>query len=204
MLSPQPNLEQYHSRIEDITDKHMIIAMPMRKGHPVLPQAESSFYGKVFADNAVYQFSSTFLDKGITPFPVWIVSLPRDIKKIQQRSFVRLNTALRVRMTLLSSKDNSDEEPISEVVLTKDISGGGIRLIVKEALPIGTKLKLSFDIPGFGPVQVDGEVIRVEQSTVNLRAYWLGVRFINAHNSVSNKIVKFIFKKQLEQRQKGV
>lgn len=203
-LSNKPDSIQYHSRIEDITDTHMIIAMPMSKGYPVLLWTDSCFYGRALADDAVYAFTSTFINKSITPFPIWVVSLPRDVRRIQQRDFVRFNVVLPVEMTILPDEGSSEEtEPMTELVSTKDISGGGIQLIVKEPLPHGTRLQLSFELPEFGSIQVAGKVVRVDQSPADRQVYWLGVRFVDVHDSVSNKIIKFIFKKQLEQRQKG-
>jgi len=193
------NLEKYPSRIEELTTQNMIIAMPMSKGQPIFLTTGSKFTGRLIDNGSVYQFTSTFIDKRLQPLPVWIVSQPYDIKKIQQRAFVRIDVMLQAEMQIIS--DSEDTYPIQ--VVTKDISGGGVRLVCKKTVKLGTKLQLTINIPDSGYISAISEVVRVEQPKSDLPVFWVGTKFVDIKENSRSKIIKYIFKKQLEQRQKG-
>jgi c-di-GMP-binding flagellar brake protein YcgR len=198
MLTSAPG-EKFTSRIEEINPDNLIIAMPMAKGHPILLHNGSEFFVRLVVHSAAYQFSCIFLDKRIQPIPVWIASLPRNIKRIQQRAFVRIDTALPVHWQSLSS----EEAPIIRSI-TKDISGGGVRLVSKKPIPLGEKLNISIQLADIGPLELICEVVRVEQPKSDVPIFWIGTKFLDLAENTRNKIIKFIFRKQLEERQKGL
>lgn len=194
--------QQYHSRIEDITPTTITLAMPMDKGVPVLLSPGNVFFGRTIEKGAVYHFTSTFIDKKIQPLPVWIASPPRDIRKIQQRAFVRVDAVLPVHMEIEGEIEEDSVRLLK--VFTRDISGGGIQAICKEPLKLGSQLQLQIDIPEFGIVKSIGKVVRMEQPQDSRALFWIGIEFIDIPEGIRSKIIKFIFKKQLEHRQKGL
>lgn len=193
--------ELYHSRIEDISEERMVIAMPMSKGYPVNVSRGSQLFGKVITDGAVYRFKSFVIDKRIYPLPVWIVSPPSDIKKVQQRAFVRIEVMLPIRLEFI---DAEEQENNVLNVITKDISGGGLRIVSKQPLKLGTRLKLRIELLDMGVVDAVGEIVRIEHPQAENPVYWVGIKFIHITEAHRSKIIKFIFKKQLEYRQKGL
>lgn len=200
MIDQYPT-EQYYSRIEDISLSNMTIAMPMSKGYPVYLNRGGYFYGKVIINGAVYRFKSSLLEKRVHPLPIWIISLPIEIKKIQQRAFVRIEAMLPVKFKIFSNSQD-DSPPIA--VMTKDISGGGLRIVYKLSLKLGTRLQISIDIPDIGVVETLGEVMRVDKLDGERDIYGIGVKFLNMPEGLRSKVIKFVFKKQLEYRQKGL
>lgn len=191
--------EKLTSRIEEVNEKSMVIAMPMSKGYPILLSSGSKFFVRTVSNNASYQFTCIFIDKQLRPLPIWIVSLPNEIKKIQQRAFVRIDTMIPVEWQCAESEDSEVTKTI-----TKDISGGGARLISKQPIRLGTKLKIHINLPDLEQLQLNCEVVRVEKPQSDLPVFWIGTKFIDTPESVRSKIIKFIFKKQLELRQKGL
>lgn len=136
--------QHYSSRIEEIGSNYMIIAMPMNKGLPVILEKRQEFVGKIFDSTGVYSFKSVFLDKKLNPIPIWVTSNPFDLKKIQQRAFVRLDVAVPITIEYPSAED-----PSKTVVLkatTKDISGGGIQAISPVTLKQGEKLNVNINL----------------------------------------------------------
>lgn len=200
--------EQYGSRIEEIAADEMVIAMPMSKGYPVMLAQGQSFTGQLIIDGIVYQFISKLLRKKIHPIPVWVVSLPDELKKVQLRSFVRTSAMIPVQFKLilpLASNDpgiSADNPTFS--VQTKDISGGGLQLVTRQPFEIGAKGQLIIDIPEGGIIMAIGEVVRVEQPQQENPVFWVGIKFTEVQERDRSKLIKYIFKKQLEQRQKGV
>lgn len=177
----------------------MHLAMPMNKSTPVILMPGSTFYGRILAHGAIWQFTSTFIDKTILPVPIWISGPPYDLKKVQLRSFVRLPVTL--PLTLSIPSDETDEAPVGTT--TRDLSGGGLQLILKKRLPVGTILRLTLQIPGFSPVAATATVVRVEQPP-DTNIFWIAVKFSQITEKDREKIIKFIFKKQCELRQKGL
>lgn len=194
--------EVYHSRIEDISENRMIIAMPMRKGYPVNIGRDGQIFGRIITDGAVYRFKSFIIDKKIYPLPVWVVSPPSDIKKVQQRAFVRVEIMLPISLEFLNAEEG---EPQVLKVITKDISGGGLRIVSKQPLKFGARANLCIELSDTGPaVKAVGEIVRIEQPQAETPVYWIGIKFLHITEADRSKIIKFIFKKQLEFRQKGL
>lgn len=199
-LGKNVNDQQYTSRIEEFINNYMIIAMPMKKGYPVSCESGNLLYGKVFDEQGVYSFKCNFVDKKMSPIPIWIVTAPFDIVKTQQRSFVRFDVLLPV--VIEYPTDNEEDEIISIKALTKDLSAGGLQVICNQKLKLGERLKLSLDCSDYGIFEFDGEVVRINQPQADRKLYWISIKFIGVQGAIRDKISKFIFKKQLEQRQK--
>lgn len=193
------SVERHPSRVEEIGKDYCLIAMPMAKSVPIILLQGTRFNGRVVVDGMVWQFTSEFLDKRIHPIPVWVISRPFDIKKIQLRAFVRIDTVLPVELQVLS-EDGS--EPVF-AASTSDISGGGLRAVSKQQLQVGTNLKVSLDLPGTGVVQGAGVIVR-EELLPDRVLYAAGIKFTELAEKDRDKIIKYIFRKQLERRQKGV
>jgi c-di-GMP-binding flagellar brake protein YcgR len=178
----------------------MIIAMPMEKGYPVFLARGKTFYGKVFSNNGIYTFQSTYADKKMNPLPIWIVTTPINIEKSQQRSFVRFDVALPVLVEYVLN--NTDNEVTSFKLITKDLSGGGLQVISNKRIKVGKSVQVTLDIPGYGVFQMDGQVVRVDQPQEERQLFWVSIKFLNIPNSMRDKIIRFIVRRQLEQRQK--
>jgi len=180
----------------------MIIAMPMEKGYPVFNGRGNTIFGKVFDETGVYSFKSTFVDKKMSHLPIWIVTMPIDIKKNQQRSFVRFDVTLPVDIECRLHDDK--DEVVTLKLITKDLSGGGLQVICNQQLKLGSKIKLKLDFSDYGVFQVDGEVVRILQPQFERQLFWISIKFLSIPENIRDKISRFIFRKQLEQRQKGL
>ena len=201
-LSKKNNDPTYTSRIEEITSDHMLIAMPMSKGRPVSHIKGNVFYGNLCNTSGFYDFKSIFLDRAMQPLPVWIVSKPFDIVNNQQRSFVRFDVTLPVLVERIEDSETDATTPLK--FITKNLSGGGVQIICNEKIETGKKIQLAMEFPEYGLVRMNGKVVRIMQPQEGRQLYWIGVEFSGISENVRDKISKFIFKKQLEQRQKGL
>lgn len=180
----------------------MIIAMPMQKGYPVFFERGKTFYGRVFSDSGIYAFQSTYADRKMSPLPIWIVTTPSEVEKMQQRSFVRFDVALPI--VVAYPDPDKEDEVISLKLNTKDLSGGGLQVISEVKMKIGRKVQLTLDIPEYGVFEVDGQVVRVHQPQDDRKLFWISIKFLSIPNNIRDKIIRFIVRRQLEQRQKGL
>jgi c-di-GMP-binding flagellar brake protein YcgR len=205
VIGKKGHKETYKSRIEEITPSGLVLAMPMRKGYPIILPSGEVFQGKFITDETAYLFDSQYIAKRQTPLPVWITSLPYNITKIQQRNFVRLDTAVSVTLKVVHETTNDQPPTVADLkTLTKDISGGGALIVTKTPFDLGTKVEVSLDIPEGGIVSTTGEVIRVEQPATDQKVYRIAVKFTDITEKQRNQIIKYIFRIQLERRRKGL
>lgn len=180
----------------------MVIAMPMSKGVPIMLQRGEVFFGRIVEDCAAYEFTTSLLAKYLQPLPAWIVTLPYDIKKIQQRAFVRIDTALPVQIAEIVDGQVIEGKIINAV--TKDISGGGVQIAISHRWRIGTNLLVTVNYPDIGSLTLKSQVVRVQQPQTDRAIFWVGIKFLEINEKDRGNIIKFIFKKQLEQRRKGL
>jgi c-di-GMP-binding flagellar brake protein YcgR len=202
MLSQNIDTPRFTSRVEEILSDEIMIAMPMHKGRPIFLESGHKFYGKIINQSGVYFFKSKFLSKKMTPLPVWIAAMPYDIEKMQQRAFVRFDVSQPLQIEY--SLDDDIEKTVSLKVMTRDLSGGGLQAICSSPIKIGTKVRMLISLPEDGDLEVDGAVIRVQKPQEDRQLFWISIKFIDVRNIVRDKISRFIFKKQLEHRQKGI
>ncbi len=204
--------EQFSSRIEDIDSESMSIAMPMVKNFPVVMPVGDNLSGRVFTNNGIFQFNSSLIAKKAHPLPIWIINLPFDVKKVQLRAFVRVSVSLMIKIKIMESEiigsdsveNTEDSECATYKAMTNDLSGGGIKITFNRGLKEGTRVELSFELERGEVINALGEIVRTEKVGEGNDRYWLAIKFTDILESDRNKIVKFVFKKQVELRKKGI
>lgn len=172
----------------------------MDKSVPVFLLSGQKFLGKFNTPAGLYHFTCIYQDKRLNPLPVWIISHPFDIKKIQQRAFVRIDTKLKIQVQAVAESGETN----SHTVFTKDISGGGMQVISKFPYVIGQKIFIAFELPELGAICTVAEVVRSVKQQSDFVVFYIGLKFIDIPERDRNKIIKYIFHKQLENRRKGL
>ena len=194
--------DSYKTRVEEINPDGMVLAMPTSKGFPIILPSGELFVGKFIIDGCVYRFDAKYLDKRHNPIPVWLTTLPINLTKIQQRHYVRIETAIQVLVKFCQT-----DQPDSEVelnALTKDVSGGGVLLITKQPIPLAKQVLVTIALPDSNEKMVlSGQVIRSEQPKPEQHLYRVGVKFTNISEKQRSSIIRYVFKTQLERRNKG-
>lgn len=174
--------------------------MPMDKSVPVILLSGQKFLGNLNTPTGLYHFTCIYQDKRLKPLPVWIISLPFDVKRIQQRAFVRIDTKLKIQIQAVADSGETN----SHNVFTKDISGGGMQIVSKVPYAIGHKIFIAFELPELGSICTVAEVVRSVKQESEFDVFYIGLKFIDIPERERNKIIKYIFHKQLENRRKGL
>lgn len=201
------NEYEYHAtRVEDIRADGLVLAMPMRKSVPVFLPEGDLFEGKVIKDGVLYAFQARLLSRALTPLPVWRISEPENIRKIQLRSFVRLDIGLK---TVLCSLDdeNNPVEGTKQTAVTKNISAGGALIVAAAGYPIGAKVSVKIICDAHTNIQSFASIVRCvpefrEPGSPPL--YLLGVQYVDLEERERRKFIQFINAKQIERRQRGM
>lgn len=200
----EDNDEKYLSRIEDITPDELIVAMPLdEKRRPIIPAEGENLYGQAVGKQCVYKFFSIYKDKALQPIPVWHISKPPTVEKRQNREFVRVRTALPLKIRLVA-EDGSLQQP--QITTTVDISGNGICFMLQKPVTVGSSVALEMNsLPEIGTVKIMTEVARCMEIRVSSEhLYHVGVRFLHLPRQIQNKLVRFIFDLQRRDLARGV
>lgn len=192
------------SRVEDISGDRLMVAMPVNeKGVPIIPLPGENMVCRIAGTGCYYQFNAVYLDKGKAPIPVWFVRMPEFVEKVQNREFVRISVDYPVILRPLD-----EDGAMGGMILTKavDISGGGLAVMNKTMLPLGSKAVLELDnIPGVGMLRITGRVVRcVKVDAAGDNVFHVGFQFLDLSRQHQNKLVKFIFAIQRKSLAKGI
>ena len=112
---------------------------------------------------------------------------------VERRAFPRVSFNVEVSYKIISSP-----EKISDLTMrSKDISGGGIRIVALERLDPDTMLDLKFLLPGSKePISAIGRVVWTEEFTVGTldssKACEAGVQFVSISKEDRQKINQFV------------
>lgn len=197
--------EIYPSKILDILeDNKFVISGPMKKHNLIfLHNDEIVTVVSLIENKGRYEFDakviSRYLDK------VYKVKLQKisEIRKIQLREYYRFNISIPVIKRFTVKKETLEESIIEEECRTKDISGGGLRLLTNYAHNIGDIIECEFKIEGRIIIS-KAKIIRVEPVDTFEYKYGMGIQFIDINERDRDAIVKFIFTKERELREKGL
>lgn len=188
----------FQSRVEDITKNSLEIAVPYAKGSFMTFERGEELRARVTDGSCAYLFTTKLLDSINDPISLWVVSLPTTVQKIQLRSFVRLDVNLGVQMDLGEEEGNG----LNINALTKDISGGGIQVLLPTPLSIGKRTKITLPLSDRTIVEAKGEVVRVIPPLADYGKYGIGIKFTAIEERTRDGIIKYIFQKQVERRRK--
>lgn len=190
--------EVYFSRVEDLRADSLLITPPFRKGFYLPPRTGRILTARVVFEKVPYLFESSLLRYISEQIPLWELSLPQNIKKIQMREDVRLDLGLPMMLTL----QNDPEDGKTLKALLKDLSAGGMQIVLPRLFPVGTKLKLSVQLGDDFIFEPKGTIVRLTPPLPPLDKYLAGIRFDEVDAATKQKIIRYIFGKQAEMRMK--
>lgn len=181
----------YKSRIQSVNDKEIYIDIPLHNNeYLILNKGDDIYLIKYGNEGSVYELSCKVIDRKIEGnIRLYRLSEPYDIKKIQRRNYVRVET---IRGIKCFRKD----EEFNALIL--DLSGGGMKIKSNKKLEMDEEI-VSFIKTDDGEFMVKGKIIRVEETSFN--QYSLGIEFVDIEERTREKIIKLVFsimRKQME------
>ncbi|MDK2896281.1 MAG: hypothetical protein PWP04_401 [Candidatus Atribacteria bacterium] len=189
----QAEIRYYPSRIEGVNQKEVLIAAPQERGElvPVAVAEEIEVY--VVGERETFYFQTRVKDRLRKDNLAFLVlELPIKVIRRQRRNFVRLDLCLPV---VVKKEGNAFSGA------TKDLSGGGM-LVSFDALPetleVGDTVWFSLEIETLSRIMGKARAVRKESPTE------YAFQFTNIASSDRERIIKLIFRKQIEMRRKGL
>lgn len=148
------------------------------------------------SDQTKYQFTTNVIDF-IEESSMYRLSIPEDsaIMKVQNREYVRVNTELECHLFSLIEPSNT------KIILTKDISGGGLSYISKVPLELEEKewSGMIYLFKGNDQVSIpfQAEVVYCEE--LDLNQYKVALKFSQIKEQHRSSIIKYAMKVEVKQ-----
>jgi c-di-GMP-binding flagellar brake protein YcgR len=199
------NQQIYRSRVEGLDKDTITLANPI-KDSVVIPLRVGQVVNITFLDDtAIYSFESVIVSRHSGNVPTIIIKYPKPdaVKRTQRRNFVRFYARLNISFNLITEYITDYSQTFTGETI--DISGGGLMMATDTKVPkeemIDVQLKLSSD----NVVSAVGRVVRLtDRNESGNPRYLLGLVFDVIEEKDRDKIIRFIFEKQRELRQRGL
>lgn len=200
------------SNLEVIESKRdALISIPMSEGlfHP-LPRGtrfEAYFILKLDVYRVeLYSFRGMVTGK-VKEDNVLLLRIHADgvIKKVQRREFYRAQCSLDIMYYILDDfKGDVNEEPEFVKTITRNLSGGGVCMLLKDKIPVWSMIECILCLEE-RKIRFKGKVVRTGmRESEGIFDYEAGISFEDIDDSDREEIVKFVFREQRRMRRKGL
>ncbi len=186
---------QYHSRVEDIRDGFVLVAIPQERGVTV-PIREGVRVTVRYSDPfGLYQFDTRIVSRILRPVPALALDRPvqDDIQCVLRRSFPRYECEIIAVFRVVDSPDVY-YPGASHRVRTLDLSAGGFSFEHAHRIPEDSRLRMDIQIPGDeSALKTDGQVVRC-RNLPNRRqtTYEIGVKFQEINPEDRARLMQYI------------
>ena len=190
--------DSYVSDVQYIKDQELIISIPTN-GTTSLPLNNGDLIQVSFvSDSSRYVFETRVIGWRYDN-TMYALTLPEVCRRVQLRKFARVPTVLEVMYAEVPD-EGKKYEFIKSTSL--DLSGGGIRLMLKKDLPAGARLLVRINIPlknRLECLEIKAKVVRTLPDEY-LKLSHTAVQFIDISRKQQDLIVRYTFAKMSEQR----
>lgn len=188
----------YKTVIQDVVKDGFLISIPISEGeYLILNQHEEVELYNYVDDLSLYKLNCNIIGKVIdNNIPLYKISLPKDIKKIQRRNYVRVNMLHPIKYVKGEVNNIKDSEMLPALLL--DLSGGGMRIKLREELYTGDIISAQLNSEELA-INAKGKVVRKEKSNDGRFIY--GISFWQLDNISREDIIRNVFKIMRKQRE---
>jgi len=188
----------YSSFIESISEKSMFISLPVHASEEMQFCVDEVITGRITTEDCAYFFEATLLASHQDVISLWEISLPLHLHRTQLREYVRVKINLEVQLEFL----DEHFQRAAITTFTKDFSAGGLQVVLPVTPPASPKVVVILSLTDNKYLQVNGEFVRIKYPKTVAQKHFASIKFCDLDENLTNKIVKYIFDKQIERRQK--
>lgn len=173
----------YKSTIQDIQEDYYVINLPLGEGEYLTLEDGAEIELGIVKEGGYYILQSEIINRIMEDGkPFYRITIPTMKKKIERRDFVRIS--------LLDYTFYKTEHTAWTKAMILDLSGGGMKLVIKEKVKLGDKLQIGL-VLGNESFQLEGKVVRV---VVNeMKENVCGIEFIHLTERIRDRIIAKIF-----------
>lgn len=132
------------------------------------------------------------------------IAWPTAGERIQRRDWVRVEAAYRATVRFMEGVPGTHRDLVGA---TMDISAGGVRLQLPEAIPDDARVEVSIEAGYLTAQTLQGRVVRsraIERLSRSSTDFWVAVEFLGVDEALRNRITKLVFDIQREQKRKSL
>ncbi len=192
----------YKTTTQDVQKDGFFISIPMvNNEYLTLDLNESIELVNYIDEKILYKIKCKVIGKKIdNGLSLYKMSLPHEAIKIQRRNYVRVDMIQTIKYFKSSGNEVEDEKNKNRALpaLLLDLSGGGMRIKIKEELMYGDTI-IGILKSGELVTNIKGKVVRKEKSADNRYIY--GINFWEIDDSVRESIIKDVFTTMRKQRE---
>jgi c-di-GMP-binding flagellar brake protein YcgR len=194
----------YYSTIEDLVgDEVVVVASPKGADKVAVPIKVGERINMFYWDSmAQYAFQARVIGRKDGGAPMLTLEKSSEVQRMQRRSYFRIQARIRVIFNIERDDDESVELQYYEGQ-TLNISGGGMLLSTSIKLAIGDNLPLKLCLSEQEGIVATGRVERLEY-LASKGLYRAGVIYAAIHEHDRDKIIAFVFKREIDLRKKGL
>lgn len=200
MVTRKGEGQWYSSIIQDIRNGLLYIEMPSHQSNVLVLYPENEVEVKLSDEGATFILDTRCLSRTNDAIPLFCLAHPENVRRVQQRQFVRCPVSIEVFYALSPDKNR---RPKYKKGVSIDISGGGMKLKTDEAFKQGTVLYLKFYLDlkkGIKEISIVGKVARLWVIEVeNKIIYNVGVEFTDINRTIQDYIVNYVFDRMAKQ-----
>lgn len=190
----------FASAIREITDEGIVADAPSSGDGPLPGTAVTLF---VQNGGRIYRLESRVRAVDAAAEGAIALEQPVAADETERRHFYRLLTTITPRYAARVNAGGDELERTDARVL--DLSGGGMQLHTRHWVPVGSRMRLIFALDD-DPQEVDACVLAISVMRPGPRRsfYRVHCRFVDMPRAERERVVRFVFRKQIDFRQRGV
>lgn len=192
----------YKTLIIDIQDDNLRINLPVVDGEYLMLHTNEVIQINSYLDESrCFNFSSKVISRGREGNIIYYsISAPFDVKKIQRRNFFRVNLLDEVQYKVITDVDKEiiDSIPYHNGLMV-DLSGGGLKLKVKEKIKKEDIVLVKIEIKAM-TIELKCSVARIE--VTQEKEILCGLKFLDITQNQTDLIIEELFTIVRKQRSK--
>ncbi len=189
------------SKIQILDENRILIEPPELYGKPYKLTDRNNLDLIIYTGEGMYIGGSSVISKELgTVSGIWI-NYPFNSRYIQRREYLRIFINIEIELTIYLDKEKHQKEVLA--LRTNDLSGRGLSFISDSFLSDYYDIECSFSIPDEKDTVIVTRCDHIYSKKIQefeKTKYVNALAFIDMDKNDVDRVVKFCFKKHLEQR----
>ncbi|WP_238457704.1 flagellar brake protein [Desulforamulus ferrireducens] len=203
-IFPMHSEEQFISSVYDMDGKGIYVPIPYNNNHPLVLSHGEKVRIKYMGEGSVYLFVTEAIGRKAEQdkLPLYVFKHPRpeDITRIQMREFARVPVLMDIFFAPPPAKN---EEPVFQKAYSVDLSGGGIKIALKEPVKTGTILLVKFDLYIRAKKRQEefrllAKTVRCQLADDEAKVYHASLQFLDIRPAQQDLLMAFVFERMVE------
>lgn len=200
----------YHCQVQDINSHYLLVDIPLQmdSSQPqTLPVGTAVIIHYADKTQTPCEFDSSIEAHLLRKSALIVLARPgtQNIRRKQRREYVRVPVALPVAVVAM---DVETRQFFNLDSITKDLSGGGLSIIVRKNDPIriGDYLGVRFEIVPENrsyEIVAKARVVNIKPAENQSSKKICALKFLDIKNTEQQLIIQYVFKRQIELRERG-